>query len=168
MLLLLVLTAIFRQLLLELVKLGLHTISLLSSLPFILYTIGTAGETRKQVHEFVNTHNFPWKVLWIERSTEYLTCIFETGHFCALWYHSPCLWILQLHFSYPQGHLSLFPQPWPDSTERDNNLIRIPVHPCRCICMCSSTLSLPSSKSTFSQPFKDKYMSEVVRIGTVV
>ena len=30
------------------------------------------------------------------------------------------------------------------------------------------TLSLPSSKSTFSQPFKDKCISDVVRIGNVI
>ena len=30
-----------------------------------------------------------------------------------------------------------------------------------------STLSLPSSKSMFSQPFKDKFISEVVRIGSI-
>ena len=30
----------------------------------------------------------------------------------------------------------------------------------------SFTLSPPSSKSTFSQPFKEKFMGEVVRIGS--
>ena len=30
------------------------------------------------------------------------------------------------------------------------------------------TLSLPSSKSAFSQPFKEKYMSDVVRISSVI
>ena len=30
------------------------------------------------------------------------------------------------------------------------------------------TLSLPSSKSTFSQPFKEKCISEVVRIGSII
>ena len=32
----------------------------------------------------------------------------------------------------------------------------------------SLTLSLPSSKSTFPQPFKKKFISEVVRIGWII
>ena len=33
---------------------------------------------------------------------------------------------------------------------------------------CCFTLSLPSSKSTFSQPFKEKCTSEVIRIGSII
>ena len=33
-------------------------------------------------------------------------------------------------------------------------------------CYTSLTLSIPSSKSTFSQPFQEKCISEVVRTGT--
>ena len=33
---------------------------------------------------------------------------------------------------------------------------------------CALTLSLPSSKSTFSQPFKEKCISDVVRMGSII
>ena len=35
-------------------------------------------------------------------------------------------------------------------------------------CLAATTFSLPSSKSTFSQPFREKCINEVVRIGSVV
>ena len=40
---------------------------------------------------------------------------------------------------------------------------------CACLSKCVHvTLSLPSSKTTFSPPFKEKCIGEVVRIGSII
>ena len=58
---------------------------------------------------------------------------------------------------------------WPCASQFQSGSCRGCTAVFTCICWYTSiSLSLPSSKSTFSQPFKEKSMSEVARIGSLI